>query len=247
MAGTFVLIPCKHNQRPLVRSLLRRCQRMAKDENVRVRFKWEAWRYHTTIDGDFPTMQTLAYRLRLELPVLALGLPRPTSSREREATARTIAKAFDTSIADFSRDLAMISDMFGGTPTSLAFHPGPATHTIGILKQFTNNLVLFRRGILDASTTAESAHTALELLLRTVLSRSAKGTAFADLVSRAAERGYLNKALVPSLLSIKELRRGAKHFGQAVRRSRLARLLDDAVLACQQLAKVLRLLPRHGS
>ncbi len=240
MAGFDFEVEISGSQRFLVRALLRELQAFARARGVSVRFRTNAVGYHVDVNGSLFETQAIVETSRPFLVGFATGLPRPRGRRTRCSICERVLESFVSSVSEISTLVDQASDLFDGVPYSYRFDIGDATDLAGSMKAFSRVLVLYHNGHLAPVHLAESAHTAIETLLRRALGRDSRGKSFEAMAHRAVKRGYLTAESVGSILELKNIRRDAKHRGQGIRPQKLERLLEPILRGCHELTRAMR-------
>lgn len=240
MAGFDFDITLRRSQRDATSAILRHLQAIACDCSIEMRYKWQNGRYYVTIDGKLPLMQALALRIETELPAHAKGLQKRYGSSVTRLSDRTV-NGYMAGLYRITGGVAEVADLISGTPSSYVFDIGKSTHLTGATKAFTNSLVLYYNGLLPLENAVETAHTAVELLLKNALgTRAAKGKSFKGLVELAQDRGILSSEHATSLIKLKDHRKRAKHRGQRIPDGIGHSLLIYSVHGCHQLLRKIR-------
>jgi len=239
MAGFDFEVEISGSQKSLVRALLRELHTLAHPRGVSVRFRTNAVGYHVGVNGSLFEMQAVVEACGPFLAGFSTAFPRPRGRRTRRSICERILEAFASGVSEISTLVHQASDLIDGMPYSYRFDVGGATDLAGSMKAFSRLLVLYHNGHVAPVHLAETAHTAIETLLRRVLGRDSRERSFEAMAHDAAKRGYLTAEAVEPILELKDVRRDAKHRGQGIRPENLKRLLEPVLSVCHGLARVI--------
>lgn len=228
------------SQKSLVRALLRELHTLAHPRGVTVRFRTNAVGYHVGVSGSLFEMQAVVEAYGPFLAGFSTAFPRPHGRRMRRSICERVLESFASGVSEISTLVQPTSDLIDGMPYSYRFDVGDATDLAGSMKAFSRLLVLYHNGHVAPVHLAETAHTAIETLLRRVLGRDSRDRSFEAMAQDAAERGYLTAEAVGPILELKNVRRNVKHRGQGIRPENLERLLEPVLSVCHGLVTVVR-------
>ena len=238
VAGFDFTVSCSETHKPLLRGLLRLVQRLVKDYDLELTYSWDNGEYYVWLDGRPIDMQA---SLQIVLPYargFAEGYSEPGRLRDRMRTCERFISAYTESIMKMSERIAKLAADFGGIPHSYLFEVGQKTHLEGPMNDFTRALILAHNNRLSGAQLLETAHTTLELLMKSAI--ELKDSPFETLVHNCAEKKLINPNLVPDLLKLKNHRKNAKHRGQGIRSDAAWQLVTTAIDASHMLLAAIR-------
>lgn len=238
MAGIDFFVTCCQPHRPFLRDLLRFTQRQSRRYDVKLTYSWSHEGYRVELDGPLTWMQASLESVPQYVRGFAFGHPGPPSLRGRTRVCERFLSGYTRAIWEITKSVAELAACTGGIPQSYHFDVGKKTHLSGPMNDFTAALILAHNGRLSASQLLESAHTSLELLMRSALG-SVIGS-FETLVTASVEAGLIGTEQASELLALKDYRKKAKHRGQGIKMEKAWQLAAAAVKASHQLLAVIR-------
>jgi hypothetical protein len=240
MAGFEFEVKTSEKSRYIARMLLSFVQRLGKERQCEVRYKWEVSNHYlVTVDGALPCLQTLCLAVCKELFPYAQGLVSAHNRRTALDIAYRIVGAYQVGLKEISDTVQTAANTFGGIPNSFFFDSGRVTHARRKLYDLTRSLLLYSEGQLVADQLAEQIHTVAELLLKKAVP-SCKTGAFSELVMTAAAEVHLPKKMEDNLLRLKDMRRDSKHRGRCISDEELSSILASLIGAIHFVLKRLR-------
>lgn len=240
MAGIEFEMDIDRDERDFARSLLRLAQRLAKARGLQFTFRWaKDGRYRVNVDGQLPTMQAFLKPMTFALLAHAEGQVSAGPADLRRSIARRFTRKYAESLDQISEAIGDVAEALGGAPRSYSFRVESATHLSGRLDEFSMALAEYHDGTLTPNQVTEECHTVLELLMKAVVGRKAKGMTFREMIHTLADQGTISGHLEDDLVQMKNLRRSAKHQGQAVQASVFNSLLGSVLQACHELCREL--------
>ena len=261
MAGFDFTFEYENAALELVRRLLHHSQRRALyfDLEFHYRINREHQEYVVIVDGRLRSMQALGARLWIEVPLLAEWHPRPKPAWRRTDAGFWFLEGYAEGLRDITAHVRYLPKVLKRmvvpeladdwyAPESIVFDPDlMPSHLVVPLRTFQAVLALYLNlpenaaGLwppvnqIEVELVVEECHTATELLLRNALQPKA-GQSYAQMVDDAHRRRWLNRGQRDYLISLKELRKRVKHYGQGAPRfsSELLPMVMNAA-ACSHL------------
>ena len=224
----------------LGRSFLRRTQRLARNFDLKLKYRLDSNGWYVTVDGPLPSMQALIQPLVLQIFPFAEGFSNPKALRRRRQLAHRFVNEYIKGVRGITEMIESVAESLGGTPNAYFFNEGHATHLSALVREFEKSLILFHNGLISASQFAEEAHTMAEALLKACLPKKKRNEIFAILLNRVAEISNLKPQHKTALLELKEKRKRAKHRGQRIKYKDMVNDIDDLLSALHYLFKYLR-------
>src|SRR5262249_13196446 len=158
----------------------------AHPRGVSVRFRANAGGYHVDVDGPLFKIQAMVEAHRPFLAGFAAGFPRPQGRRLRRSVCERVLASLATGVSEISFMVHQASDLIDGVPYSYRFDVGGATDLGGSMRAFSRLLIRYHNGQVAPTHLAETAHTAIETLLRRALGPDSRGNTFEAMAHRAA-------------------------------------------------------------
>ena len=260
MAGYDFRVPVSPEERMFARLLLRHLQQMAifrfcgRPTNVVYRWRKPTKRvpyhnYHVVVDGDFAELQGLSTEAFSAIQHFGAGIVAAGGASSESIVPKVTAIAFYRATVEMQEDFEEIANFTvqkglpGPLINSYLFGQSGDPQLDQKIQVLSKALVGWRNHRVAAETVLEQSHTAIELLLKTVLGAPNRVSAFSQLLEAAAHEKVLTTQERDKLNILKDKRRDAKHRSQSVGEGTLAELLPVAVGVTHRLVATLAM--RH--
>jgi hypothetical protein len=222
--GTEITAPAACDE--LVRALMRAAQRRGKRVGLRIRYRRRpltpdrsAWML--SADGSGVVIAAWAQQLERELPVVAEGFTGASAGATSVRVGRSLAARFvELSVGNDA--LAEIADTVTLSRDDVARVFWPILDPPDLGQPLADRLQLADRligrwivGDLPDETGLEEIHTAIEIVLRTVLA-AGRNARFPQLLDRAQACGMIDAAGRQALTRLNDHRRTVKHNGGVI-------------------------------
>jgi len=242
------------------RLLLRHLQHMAIlrycEQPTTVVYRWRKptkrvpyHNYHVVVDGDFAELQALSKEALTAIQHFGAGFVAAGGASSESIVPKVTAIAFYKATVEMQENLEEIANftvqkgLSGLLINSYLFGQSGYPQLDQKIQVLSMTLVEWRNHRVDAETVLEQSHTAIELLLKTVLKTQNRGLSFSQLLDAAAHERVLTTQERDKLNILKDKRRDAKHRSQSVREGTLTELLPVAVGVTHRLVAALAM--RH--
>lgn len=265
MAELSFLVPTIPFEKDFAALVIRYFRRIAharpSDRPIEFQYRWRkssralaCRHYKISISGDFADLQALSFESSRALYHFGSGVKRVTPRLRRSRVHEVIAISFAKAIIDRSDQIDSLSEWASNENitafkvNSLLFQRTGYQQADESMRILSQALIQHRNRDIATEALIEQLHTSLELLLKKATNVQRKEDAVFDkMANRARDLGLISDDQRFNILKIKEARRGAKHRGQAISRTRAKSLIYEGVAVCHSFIATLKSSQRRTS
>lgn len=232
MAGFDFSLTVTKRQLVFVRNLLRSVQEWGRGHHVKFRYRKESENsFICLVDGPLINIQLLEALIATSLPVMGCASEDPLTNLERSRVIGKLIRKYNESLSHFHDFVIDTADLIRGTPNSINFNYGLSSNLGEYLHGLSISFIGYLRGEVTHRQHAEECHTAIEILCM----QFRKDGSWENKVDAAIEAGALSKNYKNDLVSLKDLRKRAKHRGQPFSDTELKTIIATLVKATHEL------------
>ena len=232
MAGFNFSLTVTERQLVFVRNLFRSVQKWGSGHQVQFRYRKESARsFICLVDGPLINIQFLEALIATCLPVMGVVNGDPLTNLERSRVIGKLIRKYNESLCHFHNFVIDMAVLIRGTPNSINFNYGLSSNLGEYLDGLSISFIAYLRGDVTPRQHAEECHTAIEILCI----QFRKDGSWENKVDAAIEAGALSKNYKNDLVSLKDLRKRAKHRGQLFSDTDLKTIIQALVKATHEL------------